>query len=97
MLASPHLHQIFSEDQKVREINGFSPNMSLTRTKVAGYLILINFLPDYGLDVFTQHREKTEFPWIISNVIDSESGQPLGGGKVHHTIEWEGRKLGKKN
>merc|ERR1719336_1371946 len=49
---------------------------------------------DYGLDVFTERREKSDFPWIISNVIDNESGQPLGGGKVYHTMDWEGRKLG---
>ena len=37
---------------------------------------------DYGLDVFMERKEKSDFPWIISNVIDTESGQPLGGGKV---------------
>ena len=29
-----------------------------------------------------ERKEKSDFPWIISNVIDTESGQPLGGGKV---------------
>jgi len=85
--------------------NAFSPSMMSTLTKGEQMVPILNTIGtqcavfgnhdfDYGLDVFTQHREKTEFPWIISNVIDSESGQPLGGGKVHHTIEWEGRKLG---
>ena len=46
------------------------------------------------MDVFSEMREKSEFPWIISNVIDNESGQPLGGGKVYHIAEWCGRKIG---
>ena len=40
------------------------------------------YCADYGLDVFMERKEKSDFPWIISNVIDTESGQPLGGGKV---------------
>ena len=44
--------------------------------------------------MFSERREKSEFPWIISNVIDNESGQALGGGKVYHIAEWEGRKIG---
>ena len=46
------------------------------------------------MDVFNERREASDFPWIISNVIDNESGQPLGGGKVYHTLDWDGRKLG---
>ena len=38
--------------------------------------------------------EKTDFPWLMSNVIDNETGRPLADGKVHHTIEWGGRKIG---
>ena len=38
--------------------------------------------------------EKTEFPWLMSNVIDNETGRPLADGKVHHTIDWGGRKIG---
>ena len=26
--------------------------------------------------------------------MDNETGQPLGGGKVYHNIEWDGRKIG---
>ena len=43
---------------------------------------LCYYCADYGLDVFMERKEKSDFPWIISNVIDTESGQPLGGGKV---------------
>jgi len=85
--------------------NAFSPSMTSTYTKGEHMVSVLNMLGtqfaifgnhdfDYGLDVFMERKEKSDFPWIISNVIDTESGQPLGGGKVHHILEWEGRKLG---
>jgi len=85
--------------------NVFSPSMISTLTKGEQMVLVMNMIGthcavfgnhdfDYGLDVFTERREKSDFPWIISNVIDNESGQPLGGGKVYHTMDWEGRKLG---
>jgi len=49
---------------------------------------------DFGLETLADLVEKTEFPWLMSNVIDNETGRPLADGKVHHTIEWEGRKIG---
>ena len=41
-----------------------------------------------------EHAEKTEFPWLMSNVIDNETGRPLAEGKVSHTVDWWGRKVG---
>ncbi len=38
--------------------------------------------------------EKTAFPWLISNVIDNETGRPLADGRITHIIEWWGRKIG---
>ena len=38
--------------------------------------------------------EKTNFPWLMSNVIDNETGQPLADGKVSHIVDWCGRKIG---
>ena len=52
------------------------------------------FFSDFGLDTLESLVEKTEFPWLMSNVIDNETGRPLADGKVHHTIEWEGRRIG---
>ena len=46
------------------------------------------------MDTLTDLVEKTEFPWLMSNVIDNETGRPLADGKVHHIIEWGGRKIG---
>ena len=30
----------------------------------------------------------------MSNVTHNETGRPLAEGAVHHTVEWEGRKIG---
>jgi len=41
-----------------------------------------------------EHAEKTDFPWLMSNVADNETGRPLAEGKVSHVLEWWGRKIG---
>ena len=51
-------------------------------------------LPDFGIDVLLEHVEKTNFPWLMSNVVDNETGRPLAEGKVTHTLDWWGRKIG---
>ena len=38
--------------------------------------------------------EKTSFPWLMSNVMDNETGRPLAEGKITHIIEWWGGKIG---
>lgn len=30
--------------------------------------------------------QKTTFPWLMSNVVDNETGRPLGGGKITHIL-----------
>ena len=49
---------------------------------------------DFGIDILQERVEKTNFPWLISNVIDNETGQPLADGKVSHIVDWCGRKIG---
>lgn len=49
---------------------------------------------DHGLEVITEHIAKTEFPWLMSNVIDNETGRPLGSGKNTHVIEHNHCKIG---
>lgn len=34
------------------------------------------------------------FPWLLSNVLDARSGQPLGGADRTRIIEWEGVRVG---
>jgi 5'-nucleotidase len=41
-----------------------------------------------------EHAEKTAFPWLMSNVVDNETGRPLAEGKVSHIVEIWGRKIG---
>lgn len=41
---------------------------------------------DHGLDVLVELIKKTNFPWLMSNVVDNETGRPLGGGKISHYI-----------
>lgn len=36
--------------------------------------------------MLAKHTEKTNFPWLMSNVIDNETGRPLGGGKITHFL-----------
>lgn len=85
--------------------NAFSPSEMSTYTKGEQMVPVLNMIGtkcavfgnhdfDHGLDGFSDLREKADFPWIISNVIDTESGQPLGGGKVYHIVEHCGRKIG---
>ena len=49
---------------------------------------------DFGIDTLMEHAEKTDFPWLMSNVADNETGRPLAEGKVSHVLEWWGRKIG---
>ena len=37
--------------------------------------------------------KSTKFPWLMSNVVDKLTNQPLGEGLVKHIITWEGRKV----
>ena len=36
----------------------------------------------------------TNFPWLMSNVIDKETSRPLAEGKISQVIEWEGCRIG---
>ena len=49
---------------------------------------------DFGIDTLLERVEKTNFPWLMSNVIDNETGRSLADGKVTHIIDWCGRKIG---
>lgn len=41
---------------------------------------------DHGLDVLSEWIKQTKFPWLMSNVVDNETGRPLGGGKITHIL-----------
>lgn len=49
---------------------------------------------DYGVDNLIEFTRLTEFPWLLSNVIDKETSNQLGDGQVFHIIERAGLKFG---
>ncbi|XP_065211905.1 trifunctional nucleotide phosphoesterase protein YfkN isoform X2 [Planococcus citri] len=49
---------------------------------------------DFGLETLAERVSETNFPWLMSNVIDNETGRPLGDGKITHVIEWNGKRIG---
>ncbi|CAB3377336.1 Hypothetical predicted protein [Cloeon dipterum] len=49
---------------------------------------------DFGLDVLLDWAARTNFPWLMSNVIDNETGRPLADGKITHVVQWGGHKIG---
>ena len=49
---------------------------------------------DFGLPNLKALVRDSNFPWLLSNVFDSESGNPAAGGKKFHILEKNGLKLG---
>lgn len=85
--------------------DAFSPSMLSTFTKGEQMIPVLNEIGvhcavlgnhdfDHGLEVITEHITKTKFPWLMSNVIDNETGRPLGSGKATHIIEHNNIKIG---
>ncbi|XP_062137033.1 mannosylglucosyl-3-phosphoglycerate phosphatase isoform X2 [Drosophila sulfurigaster albostrigata] len=77
--------------------DAFSPSMLSTFTQGEQMIPVLNQVGthcavfgnhdfDHGLDVLVKLIKKTEFPWLMSNVVDNETGRPLGGGKISHFI-----------
>lgn len=49
---------------------------------------------DFGLETLAERVSETKFPWLMSNVIDNETGRPLGDGKITHVMDWNGKRIG---
>ncbi|XP_071958533.1 uncharacterized protein [Antedon mediterranea] len=49
---------------------------------------------DFGIDELEDITKDTEFPWLLSNVIDNFTGRPLADGVVSEILYWRGTKLG---
>ncbi|CAH1162955.1 unnamed protein product [Phaedon cochleariae] len=95
-----HLHPLvlFSGD-------AFSPSMLSTFTKGEQMVPVLNDCGthcavlgnhdfDHGLEVLSQWVAQTDFPWLMSNVLDNETGRPLGEGRITHVVHWAGRRVG---
>lgn len=83
----------------------FAPSIMSTFTKGEQMVPVLNMLGthcalygnhdfDFGLETLGDLVEKTTFPWLMSNVVDNETGRPLADGKVSHVVDWCGRRLG---
>ena len=49
---------------------------------------------DFGLDILMEHIKNSNFPWLISNVFDSETKLPLGNVNDRHIITIDGVRIG---
>uniref|UniRef100_A0A8D8ZQ47 Trifunctional nucleotide phosphoesterase protein YfkN n=2 Tax=Cacopsylla melanoneura TaxID=428564 RepID=A0A8D8ZQ47_9HEMI len=83
----------------------YSPSMLSTFTKGEHMNKVLNLLGthcavlgnhefDFGLEILRQRLSECNFPWLMSNVIDNETGRPLGEGKISHAVQWGGKKVG---
>lgn len=49
---------------------------------------------DFGVDRLMELVERTDFPWLMSNVVDNITKKPLANGSVSYMLEWQNRKIG---
>ncbi|CAG5057560.1 unnamed protein product [Parnassius apollo] len=85
--------------------DAFSPSMLSTFTKGEQMVPVLNEVGthcavfgnhdfDFGLEVLSGLVAQCNFPWLMSNVIDNETGRPLGDGKITHALLCNGHKIG---
>lgn len=58
------------------------------------FVLSVYPVTDFGLEVLSDLVSQTNFPWLMSNVIDQETGRPLGDGRITHVIDWNGKRIG---
>ncbi len=50
---------------------------------------------DFGVAQLQQHmRDGFRFPWLLSNVLDARTGEPLGGAERSRLLDWQGVRVG---
>ncbi|KAM7283544.1 putative 5' nucleotidase [Ixodes scapularis] len=49
---------------------------------------------DFGVDNLTEFAKQTKFPWLMSNVVDNETGKLLADGEEFQILERSGKKIG---
>lgn len=54
---------------------------------------LLFYLSDFGVDNLIDFARQTNFPWLISNVIDNGTSSPLADGKVTCILHNNGIKV----
>lgn len=85
--------------------DAFNPSMLSTFTKGEQMVPVLNSVGtdvavfgnhdfDFGLEVLQKWVDMCQFPWLMSNVIDNETGRPLGNGKISHIMNHNGFRVG---
>ncbi|KAJ8302993.1 hypothetical protein KUTeg_019389 [Tegillarca granosa] len=49
---------------------------------------------DFGVDHLEDIAKESSFPWLLSNIKDNLTNEPLAEGKITHVMEWNGYKIG---
>ena len=82
-----------------------SPSLESTRTQGEHMIHALNTIGvqcavlgnhefDFGVENLTRMVEISNFPWLLSNITDGSTGQPLAGAKPHHVLEAGGVRIG---
>ncbi|CAL4059580.1 unnamed protein product, partial [Meganyctiphanes norvegica] len=85
--------------------DALSPSVMSTFTKGEQMVTVLNLLGihcacygnhefDFGLERLENVNTATNFPWLLSNMVDEETQRPLGEAKEYHIIDWKGWKIG---
>lgn len=85
--------------------DAFNPSLTSTVTKGAHMVPALNAVGidvacygnhdfDFGEDELVDMASKTHFPWLISNVVDRATSQPLANGELTLMVDCQGRKVG---
>eukprot|EP00755_Sulcionema_specki_P022013 Sspe_Gene.75476::Locus_47157_Transcript_1_1_Confidence_1.000_Length_3309::g.75476::m.75476/K01081/E3.1.3.5; 5'-nucleotidase len=80
----------------------FNPSLMSTVTKGKHMIPILNALNmqcavygnhdfDFGVDELIKLSEACTFPWIISNVVDNNTGEPAARGKEYHIFTMKAR------
>ena len=49
---------------------------------------------DFTVEVLKQRMKEWHFPWLLSNVLDVKTNQPLAGAQSSLVLDWQGLKIG---
>ncbi len=49
---------------------------------------------DFGIPQLQEHMQQFRFPWLLSNVLDARTGEPLGGCERSRIVTWQGVRVG---
>src|SRR3954468_14190016 len=75
---------VFKGEQMVAALNAVGLDMAT----------LGNHEFDFGVDVLLQRMQESKFQWVISNVLDLQTGKPLGGAQPYVVRTFGGLKVG---